>query len=141
MWTSRMFWRQFGAFGVLLLAALGLLGVVLVNRVEQQYLHLLQERLRREALYVQEIVCARTDEPLPNLRKQVAALHGQIDARLTLIDADGRVLADSQEDPAVMDNHAGRPEVREARQNGFGVSTRHSDTVGESMMYVALRTN
>src|SRR5262249_12483951 len=75
-----------------------------------------------------------------DLRKQVTSLRGKIDARLTLIDAHGRVLADSQEDPAVMDNHASRPEVQAARQDGFGVSTRHSDTVELDMMYAALRT-
>ena len=37
-------------------------------------------------------------------------------ARITLIDPRGTVLADSQHDPETMENHAGRPEIRDARQ-------------------------
>src|SRR5262249_9539534 len=43
-------------------------------------------------------------------------------------------------DPALMKNHAGRPEVQAARATGFGTSTRFSSTVQEPMMYGALRT-
>ena len=38
--------------------------------------------------------------------------------RITIIDPDGIVLADSEEDPVTMDNHRSRPEIREAQ---FGV--------------------
>jgi two-component system phosphate regulon sensor histidine kinase PhoR len=34
MWRSRIFWRLFGPFGLLLLAAIGVLGAVILNRVE-----------------------------------------------------------------------------------------------------------
>jgi two-component system phosphate regulon sensor histidine kinase PhoR len=49
------------------------------------------------------------------------------------------VLADSEEEPHKMDNHAGRPEVQEALAGGLGTATRFSTTVGETMMYVAIR--
>jgi two-component system phosphate regulon sensor histidine kinase PhoR len=63
-------------------------------------------------------------------------------ARVTLIDAAGAVLGDSELDDAAVariESHAGRPEVRAALERGRGVSTRHSATLGRRMMYAALR--
>jgi two-component system phosphate regulon sensor histidine kinase PhoR len=60
-------------------------------------------------------------------------------ARVTLVARDGTVLADSAEDPAIMDNHAGRPEIREAMASGQGKAVRWSPTVRREMLYHALR--
>jgi two-component system phosphate regulon sensor histidine kinase PhoR len=46
-------------------------------------------------------------------------------ARVTVVTADGRVLADSQSDPLTMENHATRPEILEAMAKGDGRSIRH----------------
>jgi two-component system, OmpR family, phosphate regulon sensor histidine kinase PhoR len=64
-----------------------------------------------------------------------------LDARVTLIARDGRVLGDSAEAPAavaLMENHGARPEVVEARDRGLGKSRRHSGTVNVDMLYVAV---
>jgi two-component system phosphate regulon sensor histidine kinase PhoR len=61
----------------------------------------------------------------------------QIDARVTIIGSDGTVLGDSEEDPATMDNHSDRPEVRRALTQGTGSDIRRSETLGYDMMYVA----
>jgi two-component system phosphate regulon sensor histidine kinase PhoR len=64
---------------------------------------------------------------------------GQLtDTRFTLILPSGKVVADSQEDPARLDNHGDRPEVRAALTGKVGVATRHSFTLGETLMYVAV---
>ena len=70
-------------------------------------------------------------------REVVRATRG-VDMRITVIAPDGTVIADSDEDPRVMDNHAGRPEVREAIARGLGSSTRFSRTLQRQMFYVAL---
>jgi two-component system phosphate regulon sensor histidine kinase PhoR len=57
--------------------------------------------------------------------------------RLTVVLNDGTVVADSAEDPAVMANHANRPELRRAGQTGYGRSIRYSRTLGFRLMYVA----
>ncbi len=59
--------------------------------------------------------------------------------RVTVIAADGRVLADSEEDPDHMENHAGRPEIREAFAQGRGRAVRYSDTVKHELLYLAVR--
>lgn len=60
------------------------------------------------------------------------------ETRITVILPDGKVIADSEKDPATMDNHAGRPEVVRAMHERRGSSSRFSDTIHEKMMYVAL---
>ena len=59
-------------------------------------------------------------------------------ARVTLIDPQGAVLADSEHDPETMENHSGRPEVRDAHQNGSGTSIRHSATLDRDLCYFAV---
>jgi two-component system phosphate regulon sensor histidine kinase PhoR len=59
-------------------------------------------------------------------------------ARLTLIGPDGGVIADSQADPSLMENHNSRPEVMEARRSGSGDAARASSTVEERLLYVAV---
>jgi len=58
--------------------------------------------------------------------------------RMTFILPSGKVIGDSHKDPAVMDNHADRPEIQAARRDGAGKSIRFSDTMRETMMYVAI---
>ncbi|MGA2640381.1 MAG: ATP-binding protein [Spirochaetia bacterium] len=58
--------------------------------------------------------------------------------RLTLITAGGVVLADTEQDPAVMENHSDRPEVAVALKGEVGTSSRFSGTVRRWMVYVAV---
>ncbi|HBC87987.1 MAG TPA: PAS domain-containing sensor histidine kinase [Lentisphaeria bacterium] len=59
-------------------------------------------------------------------------------SRLTVIAPDGKVLADSIEDPAKMENHAGRIEIDDALKNLTGRSIRYSPTLHQNMMYIAM---
>ena len=58
--------------------------------------------------------------------------------RITVILPSGVVIGDSNEDPAIMDNHALRPEIIEARKGNIGQSIRFSTTLQKRMMYVAI---
>ena len=58
--------------------------------------------------------------------------------RLTLIDADGTVLFDSDADPTQMENHADRPEVIQAIAEGAGESSRYSETLTEKTINCAM---
>lgn len=57
--------------------------------------------------------------------------------RLTLVNADGTVLCDTDADAAAMENHAGRKEIREAFASGKGESSRYSSTLTEKTIYRA----
>src|SRR5208282_4825649 len=58
--------------------------------------------------------------------------------RLTVILPDGKVVGDSLESPQLMDNHATRPEVDDALNQGKGVSLRYSQTLQQTLRYVAV---
>ena len=58
--------------------------------------------------------------------------------RLTLIARDGTVLADSQVDPATLDNHADRPEVAQALAGNEGRARRESATLKQEEVYTAV---
>lgn len=61
--------------------------------------------------------------------------------RITLIGEDGTVLGDSEltlGELGRLDNHADRPEVVQAREEGFGLSRRYSNTLDTDMLYVAV---
>ena len=76
------------------------------------------------------------DEKLLDLLcKQAAA---KTITRVTVILPDGRVVGDSEEMPANMDNHLERAEIRASLTGDVGVSIRYSDTIEQDMMYVAI---
>jgi two-component system phosphate regulon sensor histidine kinase PhoR len=58
---------------------------------------------------------------------------------VTVIDSEGKVIADSEKDPASMENHKDRPEFQEALLTGSGHAIRDSDTLGTLMVYAASR--
>ncbi|HDT14913.1 MAG TPA: HAMP domain-containing protein, partial [Firmicutes bacterium] len=75
--------------------------------------------------------------------KAVKELGKKTGIRITVIAADGRVLADSQARPRDMDNHLHRPEVKEIFEAGStehtaGKAMRFSNTVKKSMLYSAM---
>ena len=59
--------------------------------------------------------------------------------RITLVGADGDVLYDSDIDEATMEDHGNRPEIEQALKTGRGSADRSSSTLGEVMLYEAMR--
>ncbi len=75
-----------------------------------------------------------------DLDQEADRLGALLQARVTFIAADGRVVGDSAEpleNVAAMENHAQRPEVVSARQTGIGRARRSSATLRIDMLYVA----
>jgi two-component system phosphate regulon sensor histidine kinase PhoR len=69
---------------------------------------------------------------------EVRRLVARTNLRITVVAVGGAVLADSAEDPAKMENHAGRPEIEAALAGRVGSDTRTSVTLGVPQMYVAV---
>lgn len=130
-------WRIAIPFISLIVITMSVLGLYLNNFVRNTRINDLRSQLNNDAHLVVEASLPYLPSPdaLDALAKRLGK---QIDARVTIIAADGTVLGDSDEDPANMDNHLTRPEVSEALSSGVGESTRFSSTLGEQMMYVAV---
>jgi two-component system phosphate regulon sensor histidine kinase PhoR len=133
-------WRITIPFIVLILVSMGILGVYLVNSTRGYQLDTLRSQLKNEAVMTAEaslpgFLGQDKQSALDTLAK---TLGKDIDTRITIIALDGTVLADSLEDPATMENHAARPEIKDALSTGFGESTRFSTTLGMEMLYEAV---
>ena len=76
-----------------------------------------------------------------SLEEQVNRIHAfgmREDTRITVIDKNGTVLADSDMDNVeAMENHLERKEIREALETGSGSATRYSESLGKHLLYVA----
>jgi len=132
-------WRIGIVFAVLIIACISGLGAYLSHLTRGDHLDTLRAQLTDQARLIGDISAPyfagnQTDSP-DALAKRMGE---QIGARITIINKDGVVLGDSEEDPATMDNHANRPEVIEALSQGTGSSIRYSATLGYSMIYVAV---
>lgn len=77
--------------------------------------------------------------PKQNLEKKARDWANDTETRVTIIAADGRVLADSHYEINEMDNHLKRPEIIQAINSGSsGNEIRYSKTIGEEMLYYAI---
>jgi len=88
-----------------------------------------------------EIVSGSIDSEMSGdgaLQSIVVRLGEATDSRITLVLPDGTVVADTDEDPSAMENHADRPEIVEAMGGNGGSAVRFSHTLGMNRMYVAV---
>lgn len=115
-------------------AILAGLAFVLDRTLESIFLDDLTGSLAGEAAAVQAVL----PDDAGALQVRVGALGADLDVRITVVRSDGVVLADSVRDPATMESHGGRPEIRTAFAGEVGVATRTSETTGEPYRYVAL---
>ncbi len=74
-----------------------------------------------------------------DLDRQVKRFSKELGERITIINPKGVVVAESHFDKSQMENHAARPEIVEARKNGWGSSVRYSATLHKDLLYVAKR--
>lgn len=101
------------------------------------------ERLTQDAILAADLV--RSDANPEANADAIADRLGEVLAiRVTLVDSRGKVLGDSElngDALGQLENHAARPEIREALGSGGGSSTRRSATLAEDMLYVARRVD
>lgn len=99
----------------------------------------LLENTEHDMLYAVKLIAYQLDDK-QDLKEQVVPLNDLAyndNTRLTIIDTNGDVLADSDE-KSIEENHRGREEVKEALSDGVGYATRYSQTIHQNMLYVAM---
>ena len=123
-------------FIVVLIVAMAISSIV----ISMSYYRLASHRVMEDMKSVLLLLDATIDWESSDLEKQIIEISSQMDNdyRITIIDNDGSVLADSETgNPETMENHKNRKEVKEAFQDGFGTKVRNSSTIKGSMMYAA----
>ncbi|MEX0717411.1 MAG: ATP-binding protein [Planctomycetaceae bacterium] len=141
MLASRLVLKILAAYSALAVAFASLFAAVLANRLRDIADEQVERRLiDAAAVLAVEIEQDRRDDlASADWQPRFAALADRSDLRMTLVAENGTVLGDTEGDPAIMENHAGRPEIQAARQRGSETVTRTSATVRRPMMYHAVR--
>ena len=125
--NKKIFRSAFFTVLLVLAATIALILGVLYHFFEKQ----IQTELKNEADFLSQAVEKNEEDFFDGFESD--------DNRVTLIDAEGNVLYDSRADVESMDNHAQRPEIMEAREQGFGMSVRYSSTLTVKTVNCAVR--
>ncbi|HHB77390.1 MAG TPA: HAMP domain-containing histidine kinase [Desulfobulbus sp.] len=102
------------------------------------YYQQMREDIDNRALLVRPHILQLLDHDTGKLQNFCQQAGREASTRITVINGVGKVLADSNEDPARMDNHSSRPEIKVAYKGGTGSSLRFSKTLSRRMLYVAI---
>jgi two-component system phosphate regulon sensor histidine kinase PhoR len=115
-------------------------GVYLLNVLDAYFMDNLREKLLVEANIIREMVIKELDaQQSSSTMEELAGRLGNVTrTRVTIINANGVVLGDSQEEPSQMENHFNRPEIQQAISDEVGILERESTILGTEMMYLAL---
>jgi len=139
--AKKVFTYIFPSTLMTILLAIGVVTWLFSDFFRDYYLNMTKERLKSNALAMRCAVTPMISKYDPEaFAELVKTLSEDTGTRVTVIDIEGRVLADSDENPVDMENHAtaNRKEVLTAMNGGTGYSIRFSSTLNKDTMYVAV---
>jgi two-component system phosphate regulon sensor histidine kinase PhoR len=141
VFQSRLLWKTWGIFGTIIILGTLVFGYLTTNEVEKDARNNIESLLRSEAYALKQLFIPYLLVGRSLCVEETTRLTEGIGHRVTIIDANGVVLADNRKEFQIMDNHAHRPEVQSAATEILGMSERYSRTVAQNMLYVALSVN
>ncbi|HSZ64544.1 MAG TPA: ATP-binding protein [Terriglobales bacterium] len=131
---SRIFFKLMFVF----LLVIGASAVALQWTVHNVWERTLREQIERNLQQKTLMFALHVESDRQHSLADIAAQEGQAaGARATVVDPTGQVLADSEADPSVAENHVHRPEIISALSGKVGVDERNSQTLGVPFLYVA----
>jgi len=143
MWSSRLFWKLFLVYAGLNIASAIVFVLIVSGRQQTQVVEEIQRRLHDSAVIMRSSLDGVFQQGLTeSLQEKIQKLGEQTGTRLTLIDMDGVVIADSDQETLElvrdMENHKNRVEIIQAISTGSGSSQRISPSIREPMLYYAV---
>jgi two-component system phosphate regulon sensor histidine kinase PhoR len=143
MVRRRLIWQLYPAFLAVTLPALVAVTWYCSSALRSLYYEQTRSELGSLAHFAAEQVSSMLDtgetDEIDRLCKRLGGPNDVLTrTRVTVILPSGKVIGDSDEDPAVMKSHSDRPEIVDALEKGLGWSIRPSPTLGIKMMYVAI---
>ncbi len=128
---NKLFLHIFGTY-LLIIAITVIIVSIFVGR---QVRAVLEQRIEEDLLTYARLIDAGPEKGILANMNKLSEVSG---ARITIIDSNGKVLADSIADPFAVESHLDRPEIQEARVKGNGRAVRLSRTTNIETMYVAI---
>lgn len=131
------------SYAFVILLSFGFIAFFLDKSLEENSLHNIQYSLIAQARLIEGQILPESlkNEDIPTLEALVKNLSPKTKCRITVINTQGKVLADSdklQGEISKMENHLNRPEVKTALNGAIGIDTRYSPTLKINMLYAAL---
>ncbi len=141
-WKSLKF-RLLFSYALIILFCFSLATFSLNRRLEENSLRELKNSLTSQATLIESRLSSinLSQGNAPTLEALAKELSPRIKSRITIIDPSGNVLAESSKSLAEtlqMENHANRPEVKEALSGSTGDNIRYSSTLKMKMLYLAM---
>jgi signal transduction histidine kinase len=137
VFRSRFFWKIYLTFSLLFLSTTLLVSWIVSFKVQETIRANVVDNLRDKANFLVpqsiQLLLGHENEA-QDVMQSLAKGTG---SRITLIRADGVVVADSEVPLYKLDNHWNRPEVQAALEGPFGLSERPSVSIKSPMLYVA----
>jgi two-component system phosphate regulon sensor histidine kinase PhoR len=127
---NRLLYRILAGYVALILVTAIVMGLMYARQVKTELIDGIKNDLIAEARISALL-------GIVDIEKKLSHLSDISRSRVTLIDASGRVKADSEKDLAQIDSHLNRSEIQEARIKGQGEAIRYSRTLGVDMLYIA----
>ncbi|NBG87968.1 two-component system histidine kinase PnpS [Isachenkonia alkalipeptolytica] len=121
---------------VVLLTGTLLAGLLPMSFIRSRYIEEVENRLLDNAKLVEGFLLEEVDEE--TLQRRVLSIGEVLDARITIVNENGRVLADTAMGEDGFENHLNREEIQESLQGQVGRSVRVSESVNEELLYVAI---
>lgn len=131
-----IFKRIFLLYAIVIFLAFLFIELSITTTIREHYIAGLKQSLVVQASLISDRVSFGAPRDIDALCKEA---RGKTGARVTVIALDGRVIGDSDVRAQSMENHAGRPEVRQAALEGSGTSIRYSETLKQDLLYAAYR--
>ncbi|MFQ5715187.1 MAG: ATP-binding protein [Candidatus Scalinduaceae bacterium] len=136
---NTIFIKVFGGYLLIVIVILATTFPLSFRAIRHQHINTLTGNLKNLCLTLKlKISPLLANNRIEELDTLIKKLGRQIETRITVVNLDGIVLADSEKDPALMENHKNRLEIVQAVRDGIGTSLRYSTTVKEEMLYVAV---
>ena len=134
-----IFAKIFGGYVLLTIFLAGLILAFSFAKIRGFYIDTATRDLRNVAVALEPgVLPLMTGNRHRELDSLVKKTGKEIATRITIISPEGAVLADSERDPASMENHRTRTEVAQALEGRVGSFLRLSGTLGQEMLYVAV---
>lgn len=134
-----IFFKIFAGYLLVCLALSGLFLVITFQTIRSHYLETSTSNLKSLSIAVKETAQPLIQrEDVSGLDSLMKNLGEELNTRITIINAQGIVLADSETDSESLENHRNRPEVLAALSGNIGRTIRYSTTIKKDMLYVAM---
>lgn len=139
MFTRNLRNRLVLSFLALILFTLIALGSYILWFFYQHNIASLDAAMLNQAKIIEELIYRDMSGPIQKgqIDEKIKELSSRIDLRVTVVDTAGVVIADSQQNPALMENHLDRSEIAAALIGNTGYSIRTSATQDKSLLYVS----